>query len=269
MTPLSDRGAIEKFLRRTAGAHVYALADLDDAFWPDTRWFASHDPAGEIDALCLVLEKLALPILYGVAPPGDRATLALARALAPQLPSPCFVNLPLGYESVFADTHAIAPFGEYLKMRLEDPPSLSRFEVPGIESLGPEHAAEIERFYAERAFGDGESRGFYERYMLELFPWFGVREQGDLVCVAGVHVFSERYGVAALGNVATTPARRGRGLARAVCARLARELSARVPLVGLNVSAANRAALRCYDALGFRPVQSYAEAVLTRRSDTL
>ena len=85
----------------------------------------------------------------------------------------------------------------------------------------------------------------------------------------GVHVFSRRYGVAALGNVATVPERRGRGLARAVCARLCRELAPRVPLVGLNVAVANAPARRCYRALGFREVLRYEEAVLTRRAGPL
>jgi ribosomal protein S18 acetylase RimI-like enzyme len=265
---LEERAPIERFLRRSAAAHIYALADLDDAFWPDTRWFGARGGDGELEALCLVLEKLALPIVYAVAEPRDPATLALARALAPGLPRRFFVNLPVGYESAFSDTHEIAPLGEYVKMRLEDADALAAFERPGIESLGPEHALELEEFYARRAFAPGEHLGFYARYMLEQFPWFGLREQGELVSVAGVHVFSQRYGVAALGNVATTPARRGRGLARAVCARLARELAARVPLVGLNVASANRAALRCYEALGFRALLRYEEAVLTLRGDS-
>lgn len=265
---LEERAAIERFLRRSATAHIYALADLDDAFWPDTRWFATRGSDGGIDALCLVLEKLALPIFYGVAEPRHRATLALARALVPRLPRRFFVNLPLGYESAFADTHEIAPHGEYVKMKLEDAGALARFELPGIERLGPEHAPELEDFYGKRAYRDDEGRGFYAHYMLEQFPWFGLREHGELVSVAGVHVFSQRYGVAALGNVATTPARRGRGLARAVCARLARELAARVPLVGLNVATANSAARRCYEALGFRAVLRYEEAVLTLRTES-
>ena len=267
---LRERAPIERFLRRSAAAQIYALADLDDAFWPDTRWFATRGSDGEIGAVCLVLEKLALPIVHAVAEPREPATLGLVRALSAQLPRRFFVNLPVGYESVFADTHEIAGHGEYVKMQLDDAAGLEKFEIPGIERLGAEHTAEIEDFRAKRAYRDGEKAGgFFAPYMLEMFPWFGLREHGDLVSVAGVHVFSQRYGVAALGNVATTPARRGRGLGRAVCARLARELAARVPLVGLNVATSNTAARRCYEALGFRTVLRYEEAVLTRRDESL
>jgi ribosomal protein S18 acetylase RimI-like enzyme len=266
---LAEHAPIERFLRRSAAAQIYALADLDPAFWPDTRWFATHGSDGEIDAFCLVLEKLALPIVYAVAPPRDRATLDLVHALVPQLPRRFFVNFPYGSAGDFSSTHEIAAHGEYLKMSLADPSALDAFERPGIERLGPQHLAEIDEFYTKRAFRDDERRGFFAPYMLDMFPWFGVREHGELVSLAGVHVFSQQFGVAALGNVATAPARRGRGLARAVCARLARELSARVPLVGLNVAAKNVAAIRCYHSLGFRAVMRYEEAVLTLRENAL
>jgi GNAT superfamily N-acetyltransferase len=262
---LAEHAPIERFLRRSAAAQIYALADLDPAFWPDTRWFATHGRDGEIDAFCLVLEKLSLPIVYAVAPPRDRATLDLVHALVPQLPRRFFVNFPYGCAGDFAGTHDVSAHGEYLKMSLADRGALAAFERPGIERLGPQHTVEIEKFLGERAYRDDETHGFYAPYMLELFPWFGIREHGELVSLAGVHVFSQCFGVAALGNVATAPARRGRGLARAVCARLARELAARVPLVGLNVAAKNVAAIRCYHALGFRAVLRYEEAVLTLR----
>jgi len=265
---LAEQAPIERFLRRSAAAQIYALADLDPAFWPNTRWFATHGSDGEIDAFCLVLEKLALPIVYAVAPPRDRATLDLVRALLPRLPQRFFVNFPYGCAGDFAPTHEITAHGEYLKMSLGDPAALGEFERSGIERLGPQHTAEVEKFFAEGAYRGDESHGFFAPYMLELFPWFGIRERGALVSLAGVHVFSQCFGVAAIGNVATAPSRRGRGLARAVVARLARELAARVPLVGLNVAAKNVAAIRCYHALGFRAVMRYEEAVLTLRENS-
>jgi ribosomal protein S18 acetylase RimI-like enzyme len=267
---LADRARLERFLRGDAPAQIYALADLDDAFWPDTRWFASARADGELTAVCLVLEKLALPIVYAVAQPGDPATLALVAELRARLPERFFVNLPLGFAEVFAASHAIDPHGEYVKMWLPDGSALGGAAPPGIEPLGPEHAAELADFYRTRAYAADERQSrFFAPYMLTLGPWFGLRERGQLVCVAGVHVCSQRYGVAALGNVATVPERRGRGLARAVCARLCRALAPAVPLVGLNVAVANAPARACYRALGFREALRYEEAVLTRRADAL
>jgi len=268
---IADRARLERFLRANAPAQLYALADLDDAFWPDTRWFASARGDGELTAVCLLLEKLALPIVHAIAAPRDAAALALVAELRPRLPERFFVNLPVGFAEVFAASHAIALQAEYVRMWLPEPRALDAApELPGIEPLGPEHLSELAAFYRERAYAPDERGGrFFEPYMLALHPWFGLRERGELSCVAGVHVCSRRYGVAALGNVATVPERRGRGLARAVCARLCRELARRVALIGLNVAVANAPARACYAALGFQEALRYEEAILTRRPESL
>jgi predicted GNAT family acetyltransferase len=150
-------------------------------------------------------------------------------------------------------------------MALDDATHLALPEPAGLERLHPEHFDELRAFYAHDAYRPEERHGrFFESYMLELGPWFGIREAGRLVSVAGVHVVSARTSVAGVGGIATRPDRRGRGLARAVTARLCRELRERVELVGLNVAVANHAAIRCYESLGFRAVSRYEEMELER-----
>src|SRR4051812_25073760 len=56
--------------------------------------------------------------------------------------------------------------------------------------------------------------------MLETGFYHGIRRAGALVSVAGVHVFSWSYRVAALGNITTRPDVCDQGLATAVTARL-------------------------------------------------
>ena len=88
----------------------------------------------------------------------------------------------------------------------------------------------------------------------------------ELVCVAGVHVWSPTWRVAALGNVATLPAARGTGLATAACARLCRMLlEDGIDTISLNVRADNAAAIRAYEKLGFAHAADYVEVVLTSR----
>lgn len=60
--------------------------------------------------------------------------------------------------------------------------------------------------------------------MIETGHYLGAFEGEEVVAIAGVHVYSERHRVAALGNVATHPRRRGQGLATAVTAALFRQL---------------------------------------------
>ena len=113
-----DREALERHLRRDAAAHVYALADLDDVFWPDTRWFTRRR-GEEIEAVCFLLEKLSLPILYAIAVPGDPAMRALLAWLCPRLPERVFATPGLGLREVFERDFAIRPHGEHLKMALD------------------------------------------------------------------------------------------------------------------------------------------------------
>jgi predicted GNAT family acetyltransferase len=93
----------------------------------------------------------------------------------------------------------------------------------------------------------------------------GFRENGRLVCVAGVHVHSPTWGVAALGNVATLPELRGRGLARGACAALCLLLLADgIETIALNVRADNAPAIAAYTQLGFELATTYTEASLER-----
>jgi predicted GNAT family acetyltransferase len=99
--------------------------------------------------------------------------------------------------------------------------------------------------------------------MLETGRYVGVRRGHDLVCVAGVHVWSPEWRVACLGNVATAPAARGEGLATAACARLCRVLlDDGIDVISLNVRADNAAAIRAYEKLGFAHAADYLEVML-------
>jgi hypothetical protein len=185
-----DRVEIERWLRREAASHVYALADLDDVFWPETRWFALRSD-GQIAALCLLLDKLALPILYAVAPPGDPATRALLEWLRPSLPDRVFATPAVGIADALAPAFEIHSHGEWQKMALASTARLAVPEPAEIERLGTARFDELRAFYAHDAYLPEERGGrFFERYMLEIGPWFGVREAGRLVSVAGVRVLS-------------------------------------------------------------------------------
>ena len=80
--------------------------------------------------------------------------------------------------------------------------------------------------------------------------------------VAGVHVCSQSYGVAALGNIATHPDFRKRGLGTAVTAKLCSSLLDIVESIGLNVKTDNVAALNCYRKLGFEEITTIEQYVI-------
>jgi predicted GNAT family acetyltransferase len=100
--------------------------------------------------------------------------------------------------------------------------------------------------------------------MLETGRYVGIRRNGELACVAGVHVWSPEWRVACLGNVATLPAARGEGLATAACAGLCSILLGDgIDVISLNVSADNAPAIRTYEKLGFALAAGYVEVMLS------
>jgi predicted GNAT family acetyltransferase len=149
--------------------------------------------------------------------------------------------------------------GLHRKMALADPQPARQSDVRGVERLGPQHAAELHALYAA-----SYPENAFDPRLLATGRFFGLWEDGRLVSAAGVHVYSAAYRVAALGNIATLPARRSRGLAQRVTARLCQELLAEnIALIGLNVKAGNAPALACYRRLGFTPVAEYHEWTFT------
>jgi ribosomal protein S18 acetylase RimI-like enzyme len=92
--------------------------------------------------------------------------------------------------------------------------------------------------------------------------FFGVCEGGEILAAAGTHLYAPGEGAAAMGNVYTHSAWRGRGLGRIVtCATLG--ALAELETVGLNVRAENAAAIRVYESLGFRKHCEFFEGLAT------
>ncbi|MBC8166625.1 MAG: GNAT family N-acetyltransferase, partial [Bryobacteraceae bacterium] len=83
----------------------------------------------------------------------------------------------------------------------------------------------------------------------------------------GVHVVSQNESVAGVGNIFTRSDFRGRGLAQSVTSAVVRTLvEAGIRTIGLNVEYTNAAAIRAYEAIGFRTRFHYYEGVADRRS---
>ncbi|NVB36492.1 GNAT family N-acetyltransferase [Pseudenhygromyxa sp. WMMC2535] len=272
---MDSRGQIAAFYAdRERALHVYELGDLDDAFWPRTRWYGLPDadePAG-LSALALLYDQQSLLLLGCEADQPARAELLAA--LEPSLPARLHVHLSPGLLALLpASRWRVEPRGPHLKMALRSPAAVPAPDPAAhgmsLVRLGEADLDELLAFY-ERAYPES----WFDPRSLATGVVHGLREGGTggrtgggtgaLRSVAGIHVFSPAQGVAAIGNVATDPQARGRGLARTVTAATCRALAEHVDLVGLNVHADNLAARRCYAGLGFEVVGRYEEAGIAR-----
>jgi len=86
------------------------------------------------------------------------------------------------------------------------------------------------------------------------------------VAVAGTHVLSQKYDVAAIGAVFTHPDHRGRGLGTAVTAGAIHRIGDRVSTIGLSCTEANLAARGIYIRMGFVESLAYDECELAASS---
>jgi RimJ/RimL family protein N-acetyltransferase len=253
---LHAKQEVEEFSRRNPFLHLYAIGDLDDFFWPRTTWFALRD-RGEVRQLALLYSDLTMrmPTILAYAEQPESLMRDLLRALLPVLPRRFHAHLTQNLADVFTDDYHIQPHGAYHKMGLTARSRLAGFDASEAVDLSAADTKDLLALYAASYPGN-----WFTPRMLETGFYFGIRRGPALVSVAGVHVYSRQYKVAALGNITTRPDARGQGLATTATARVCQELlRAGIECVGLNVKADNRSAITCYERLGFERVADYGE----------
>lgn len=255
------KSELEPFLRREPLLHLYELGDLDDYFWPRTTWYALVE-SGAIRQLVLIYTDLSIPIvLANTAPPVD-SMRDLLRALLPILPKRFYGHLNVAVADVFRGGYCITPHGDHYRMGLTDRSRPAAVETSRVEHLTVGNLDEVQSLYR----ASSPANWFVPR-MLETGCYYGVRDRGALVSVAGVHICSKRYDVAALGNIATHPDYRSSGFATAVAAKLCQGLLRDgIEHIGLNVKVDNGAAIACYEKIGFTRAFVYGEYTLESKA---
>jgi ribosomal protein S18 acetylase RimI-like enzyme len=257
---LHDKNIIEAFLRREPYLHLYEMGDLDDFFWPYTTWVAgcAPSPAGgavDVRALFLLYSGGGLPVLLAIAESGREELGRLLQASLHLLPRRFHSHLSTGLADILAaGGYSLQPHGRFLKMALTDPGCLDKVDTSQAAQLGPSDEGALMRLYEAAYPGN-----WFDPRMLQTGCYYGIWRAGEIVSVAGIHVYSPAYNAAALGNITTHPAFRGQGLGKAVIARLCQALRQQISAIGLNVRVSNGPAIAAYTRLGFTPVTEYEE----------
>lgn len=249
---IHNKKAIERFLRRNVYLHIYSIGDLDDFFWPYTIWYA-----GIInDRVChivLIYFGGDTPVVIALCDSEHQLMCDLLVSLRNLLPREFYAHLSLGLVDVFGSNGILSSYGNHYKMGLTHLISKPCFPDSFVRLNESDTSALID-FY-RRSYPDN----WFDARMLETGMYLGYRSNGRLTAVAGVHVYSKRYRVAALGNIATDPEYRGKGLCKSLTSSLCQELMKTVDCIGLNVQCNNSIGISCYKSVGFEPIATYAE----------
>jgi ribosomal protein S18 acetylase RimI-like enzyme len=259
---LHDKRKIEKLLRNDdVYLHLYEIGDMDDLYWPHTIWFTL--PRKGPKPVLLLYTRFSPPVLLMLTRKHLKEARALIRITIPLLPPEVHAHMSPGLIKEFKKDYTArntGPHGvDYYRMALKKRSKLHFDNTFKVITLGNGQLCELNDLYRHNPSIS------FDPYMLQSGLFFGARRNGRLVSVGGVHVYSKKYQVAALGSVVTHPDFRGRGLATGICARLCRELQKKVKHIGLNVNKKNKWAIRCYKNLGFETVAEYQEWNLRKK----
>ncbi|MFO1036519.1 MAG: GNAT family N-acetyltransferase [Geminicoccaceae bacterium] len=143
------------------------------------------------------------------------------------------IRLPAGLETVFE--------GEGVQMVAARP--VEAVEDARIVPLGPADAVDM------AALAELTKPGPFTLRALEIGRFWGVREEGQLVAMAGERLALRGY--VEVSGVCSHPDHRGRGLARLLSAYVAGQIERRGDRPLLHAFAGNIAAIRLYESLGF------------------
>lgn len=248
-----DRSLLLAILEQDRLFAAYAIADMDDAEFPRTRWGIALEADRPV-AVAMEYRGISPQHLFVM---GDRegvagilrdvirtkvAYLATKPETAPALTERYRVDPPTDMVRMVVDRDTFRPvIGEAVRLDVGDTKHLNRLYELGLTAWLPPEAV---------------AAGIY----------YGVRRGTRLIAAAGTHVISQTYGLAAVGNVYTNRDYRGKGFAKIVTSAVTAELLDMLPEVVLNVRADNPPALAAYRALGYREHSHFEERLVNRRT---
>lgn len=251
--PLTGADTIRAFLDRDRALTAYMLGDLDPALWPESEFLGALC-GDELAAVVLLYHGLDPTIItaYGE-PDGARAVLD-----AVSLPREMYTLMPPGLGKVIHAYYAIPDPHTEWRMVL-DVGAFGTPDLTGVQRVLPEHADVLAGLY-RMAAGPGEDIVAFSPAQIARGVFYGVWQAGALIATAGTHIWSPAERVAAIGNVFTHPAWRGRGFATRCTGAVVRDaLAAGMDPVVLNVAQGNAAAIHVYERLGFRHYAVFTE----------
>lgn len=257
ITEIRDKNIIEAFFSKNPGLYVYQLGDLDDFFFKFTKWHAliQND---EIKQIVFLYYGSELPVLLAIAEENVSETEILLKDIAHLLPKKFYSHLSAELKDVYMGIMNMEIHGRHFKMNLNK----NKFKMinndGNVRRLSKEDYKEIKIFY-ESNYPDN----WFDKRMLETGKYFGYIINEKITGVAGIHVYSEQYKTSALGNIVTDVNFRGKSICQKLTSVLCEDLFLTVEHIGLNVSAENAPAIKCYKNLGFEIIHEYREILFS------
>ena len=254
---VDERASVEEtraFLERDRIMAAYALADLDPESGDRARWWLARRE-GEPIACVLLVEMLPFRPCFATGDSQGLAEIFREGLREPRIIIAAPVPARLAIESVY---------------RFDRADRMHRMAVD-LATFRPRVSHQVVRLVPERLedvidlYGNA-SRSYFTARRLQREIYFGVYAGQSLIAAAGTHVRSTELGIAAVGNVLTRMAYRGRGLATSCTSAVTEAALERHRDVVLNVRHDNGPAIGVYTRLGYRIHAPFIEGPAVRRA---
>lgn len=251
---LHNKSDIFGYLNKHREFHLYAIGDLDDFFWPKTTWYGLISD-NEIQSIALLYAGMDIPTLLLFHEGDSRFAAHLLEKIIPILPNRFYAHLSPDLLDIIGRQNIDEYYGLLNKMVLGK--TVQQPDDPNIKKLLNQDLSVIQKFYAH-----AYPHNWFDSRMLETGKYYGYFINGILAGISGIHVYSEEYKVAALGNIATHPDFRGQQIAYKLTSALCYNLQGSVNSIGLNVKSDNEYAIKCYKKIGFECIGTFDECLI-------
>jgi GNAT superfamily N-acetyltransferase len=233
---------------------AYALADLEPDFEPHAEWLVSPH------AVVLIYHGLTPPLLFATGDPIEAGDLIKHRSI-----DECqYALLPNHRNEMSNSLKVIKAIPMWRMVHVRQ--SFEEMTSDDLRKLTPSDIGSIQRLFS----GGLDSPDSFLPEQLSIGPFYGFYHRDQLVCIAGVHVVSRTYRVAAIGNVYVHKDHRGSGYARQATGQVVSDLIRQgMDHIVLNVAQENAAAIRVYESIGFRCAMEYTEGTARLVPSTL
>jgi ribosomal protein S18 acetylase RimI-like enzyme len=243
---ITDRKEIQKFLLQDPYLHIYEMGDLQDKLFGNITWHAAVE-SNVIKALAMVYLTHE-PILFLLEDKNPKAAGLLLERILDKLPGKIYCHLSKGLSGIIEKKYALNRQGNFFKMKLTGDILVD----PSIKYSEYTYRMNVNDFETVNAFLKRVNpKAFFVHGMLDTKKYFCIRKNNEIICMAGVHLYSKEYSVAAVGNIVTDEKYRGKGFAKSVTASLCRDMWDEVKYIGLNVKTDNTPAIKAYERIGF------------------
>lgn len=250
---------VQRILSSDRNWAAYALADLQPAFADDCVWHIGKSAEGE--GVILLYSGLEPTILF-VMGPVSAVAAALAQA---NLPERIYLNTRPEHLSLLTERYDLqGELHAMWRMVLVEAQAGKPALTDGLVRLGEQDVVRIQELYGH---GGPFTPDMFSAYQLKDGCFFGIEAADQtLLAVGGTHIIDWQAGIAAVGNMYTHPAHRGKGYARAILNVLVQTLQqGKIVTIVLNVDQRNQGARAIYEKLGFQVYTSFLEGVGVRR----